>query len=69
MEQITKRARDMKVGDILLVYGTPTIITRKVEMSPGDYNLWLSYIGTRDGNVSSFESFFYGNQQSIVMVV
>lgn len=67
METVLKQTRNMKVGDIVLYYGTPTVITSKVETYPDRYTIWLSYISTnKDGAVivTSFQSYFTGDSQT-----
>lgn len=63
METVLKQTRNMKVGDIVLYYCTPTVITSKVETSPDRYTIWLSYINTKDGTVivTSFQVYFTGD--------
>jgi hypothetical protein len=69
METVLKRTRDMKVGDIILYYRTPTVITNKVETSPNRYTIWLSYISTKDGTIIQLPLYFTGDSQTDVIIV
>ena len=71
MDQVTKLTltRNMKVGDIVMHYNTPTVITGMVETYPDKYTLWLSYITTKDGKVASFQAYFDGDSYTAVIIL
>lgn len=71
METILKKTKDMKVGDIVLYYNTPTVITSKVETHPNWYSIWLSYLNTYGKTVivSSFQAYFNGDSQTGVIIL
>lgn len=69
MDQVVKPTRNVKVGDVVLYYGVPTVITGKVETYPDKYTMWLSYVTTKDGTVASFQAYFTGDSQTGVIIL